>query len=771
MAPIDSSVRNSAQDPIEHWYTGTDGPWLPSNVIPDTPRNRLPSKHMVSHSPAAFGNQYRQQSEAGSFHYGVPHSDSGYGTRRSVGNTSVYTADIPERDQDCQSLVSHIAEYQPFHGNNEVMQQQQDSQMDDTCYSTGLSDVSGHPCPRCKKSLKTQSELKKHYLRHTKPFVCQVQGCARTEGFSTTNDLDRHTRSKHPTVIPESASVRRFRCHVPGCKSKDKSWPRLDNFRSHLKRVHESYVSRGDQFEEMVKRAEFWETSSLMDQDLTPSVPLSDPSPPRVFEDDHATQMRAETNWRSIDPEISENSEDLIAPRPAYFENTAVSDCGMSPLPEAPEVPHGQTIQPADIFQAPRIEEMPPKLNSVLLAPVGNHEPISPASPPKSGSSAKAARQTVASAAAVDALKEVIKQVMSKPNSTNSSTDRMGIDVDMDCNPPSGKASPGSSASSPTNPAESPPSENCSEISQKEVFEVIRILQERGLTLQEDPSHSPPTILNPGSVASKKSEKKDTCSICKKFTGRPCELKKHMKRHERPYGCTFRTCRKIFGSKNDWKRHENSQHFQHEAWRCNESRPESEGPGPCARVYYRRQTFHEHLTKAHNITSKESLEKKYDKCRIGRSGQVRFWCGFCEKTVDLKKTGLDAWSERFDHIDDHFMGKRGFEKKGILDWSYVSGEQEGNLEAIGATASTDESETTPTSISDSEASESLKRKRPSTDSGGSSKPAKQAKTNAPREILVHCCQCNMPHNPRLDLTCMTCGDSHIFCSSCKRTEA
>lgn len=44
--------------------------------------------------------------------------------------------------------------------------------------------------------------------------------------------------------------------------------------------------------------------------------------------------------------------------------------------------------------------------------------------------------------------------------------------------------------------------------------------------------------------------------------------------------------------------------------------------------------------------------------KIGRNGQSGFWCGFCKRVVPLRSRGLEAWDERFDHIDDcHF--KRG----------------------------------------------------------------------------------------------------------------
>ena len=34
-----------------------------------------------------------------------------------------------------------------------------------------------------------------------------------------------------------------------------------------------------------------------------------------------------------------------------------------------------------------------------------------------------------------------------------------------------------------------------------------------------------------------------------------------------------------------------------------------------------------------------------------------FWCGFCVEVVTLKKSGLKAWDERFDHIDDNHFKK------------------------------------------------------------------------------------------------------------------
>lgn len=95
---------------------------------------------------------------------------------------------------------------------------------------------------------------RKHILRHTKPFTCPKEGCARREGFSTSNDLERHMKSKHPDDFPMDRLSDFYRCPINGCRFKDKRFPRLDNFRSHLKRVHHLLP---DHVEEIARRSVF----------------------------------------------------------------------------------------------------------------------------------------------------------------------------------------------------------------------------------------------------------------------------------------------------------------------------------------------------------------------------------------------------------------------------------------------------------------------------------------------------------------------------------
>jgi hypothetical protein len=148
-----------------------------------------------------------------------------------------------------------------------------------------------------------------------------------------------------------------------------------------------------------------------------------------------------------------------------------------------------------------------------------------------------------------------------------------------------------------------------------------------------------------------------------RFSGRPCDLKKHKKRHAKPYGCTYPKCHKRFGAKSDWKRHENSQHFQLEAFHCDQLNSSGQ---KCGQHCHRLSDFQKHLAK-HGITAHAQVENLLQRCKIGKNCQVQFWCGFCQKIEPLKAKRNAAWDERFDHIARHFEK----EMKQIDDWLCV----------------------------------------------------------------------------------------------------
>jgi hypothetical protein len=114
---------------------------------------------------------------------------------------------------------------------------------------------------------------------------------------------------------------------------------------------------------------------------------------------------------------------------------------------------------------------------------------------------------------------------------------------------------------------------------------------------------------------------------------------------------------------NDWKRHENSQHFQPELFKCHEHTALGANSLLCGDVSYDAESMEEHLKQVHHIDSSATLKAKVNQNLIGRNHQVRFWCGFCLSNISLDNYGVRGWDERFNHIDGHF--KLGLK---TLDW-------------------------------------------------------------------------------------------------------
>jgi hypothetical protein len=85
----------------------------------------------------------------------------------------------------------------------------------------------------------TDYRNRKHAARHNKEHVCEELGCTRTEGFATINDLERHQKSVHK-IQPAHGQSREYKCFGNSCPKHEREWPRFDNFKQHLKRMHEN---------------------------------------------------------------------------------------------------------------------------------------------------------------------------------------------------------------------------------------------------------------------------------------------------------------------------------------------------------------------------------------------------------------------------------------------------------------------------------------------------------------------------------------------------
>lgn len=108
-----------------------------------------------------------------------------------------------------------------------------------------------------------------------------------------------------------------------------------------------------------------------------------------------------------------------------------------------------------------------------------------------------------------------------------------------------------------------------------------------------------------------------------------------------------------------------SQHLQPEIWKCNVMSSSNE---VCDKGYSRHETFEYHLRQDHDIRSAKIIEQRREECRVNRHHETSFWCGFCRAVININQKGLEAWTERFDHIHDHMIGRNGWDKMEISQW-------------------------------------------------------------------------------------------------------
>ena len=77
---------------------------------------------------------------------------------------------------------------------------------------------------------------RKHQARHDAPNKCSYRDCPRSiKGFATVNDLHRHKKSVHDE---NARNTKYYKCFASNCQKFEKEWPRLDNFKQHLGRMH-----------------------------------------------------------------------------------------------------------------------------------------------------------------------------------------------------------------------------------------------------------------------------------------------------------------------------------------------------------------------------------------------------------------------------------------------------------------------------------------------------------------------------------------------------
>ncbi|PLB37195.1 putative C2H2 finger domain protein [Aspergillus candidus] len=461
--------------------------------------------------------------------------------------------------------------------------------------------------PGCTWTGKCPSDKRKHEARHKKSFKCDEPNCSRKEGFGTINDLARHKKCVHKQE-PERGPKVLYLCFGEDCPRRNKRWPRLDNFRQHLARMHHE-----EDADALLKRSLDWYETCEKPQELARSLAGR-------FGDDASTAPPTQ-----FDP--GDQPGDSGTDR----RDTSPEQRGGCPLVEETTESSGESTptQPP----LPDLEPMElPALNALHLDTLSDRK----SSISSQGSGVRTERMDdMISEAATNMINAMTKII-------NNGHRRRSHQPDGD------------------NEQDSSP-----------LSDPKREMLQRILTVALDRLSGSAGGRRPSAVESGKKEWIQ-CEFCTKRTRLRCEMKKHKKRHERPYGCTFPNCPKTFGSKADWKRHENSQHYHLESWRC----PLPDGTVPCARVFHRQEIYAQHLKKHHACTDETAVQTAIARDKVGREGghaqsMSQFWCGFCGDVVPLRsEEGLGAWNERFNHIDrEHFRrGER------IEEWRSYGGE-------------------------------------------------------------------------------------------------
>ncbi|PFH56135.1 hypothetical protein XA68_17012 [Ophiocordyceps unilateralis] len=498
--------------------------------------------------------------------------------------------------------------------------------------------VGGHYCDECHAWVKSQGELKKHKQRHLRSHKCPYSNCAKGQrGFSTANDLARHKRSVHGELdLPGRSFVCPY-C-VPGSKG-PKVWPRADNFRSHLKRSHKFELKSDHDHKQFLYRPPGPRNDLEGVGDFLGYVASQAPTIGPPHESRALQHAGAGDGFHQSPMTASQEPLTGLGIEPTTFTQQPLTadDAAPTALYRSPETPY---VHP-QVLSTGSLEG---DVLGSLAEPDLAHHPA-PWSFPCSGDDHVSATSTHPAARDPSwGLDEAGRSECTRP---------VGLDdlaADMERPQPLG----GATVDLMAEPlASSDPSDIVKYLMTfPKPFLQTALRGESGRdAVGEGPSddESGWRCLEPD---------------CGKNFNRPCELKKHMKRHEKPYGCTFKSCLKRFGSKNDWKRHESSQHLVLEKWDCDE-------PG-CGRICHRRESFKNHLQKDHGMRDGGSIDEKLEACRLGRHCDPRFWCGFCLAVVDIDvgEGGGNSWTKRCDHIDNHLFGKEGLAKKKMGEWKH-----------------------------------------------------------------------------------------------------
>ncbi|ODA80220.1 hypothetical protein RJ55_03178 [Drechmeria coniospora] len=566
------------------------------------------------------------------------------------------------------------------------------------------------PDPYCKTVLRSQGQLKKHMQRHLRIHKCPYPNCAKSHhGFSTANDLVRHKRSVH---AEQGLPGRSFIC--PHCMPEfagPKVWPRADNFRSHLLRAHRIKLDADDDHQRFLYDES--EAKDVGEEAVSEAQAQPMPPPDPILSNRTSTIGLQEQDIQLLPGQDPYQAQ--IGIDPALFQDPPAGaehedDGFMHPMAFSP------MTRPLEAYSSDHRE-----LRNDYVASKAEGEPVEESALSLNQDNWQLGKSGFGESTTVEL--DTLRTAEVRPQQIWSRADGSAL---MDMVKINGDPCVGSNPQVIVKYLKLFPKEFLQTALQGDV-------QESENACQPDEDPVPRSRIG--------------CMDCPKTFSRQCELKKHMKRHMKPYGCTFKRCFKRFGSKNDWKRHESSQHYQLETWNCDVR--------DCSKSCQRRDNFKIHLQQEHGLVDSGLMEEKLESCRMGRHCDPRFWCGFCVSIVeiDVRKRGSNSWTTRCDHIDSHLFGKDDLPRKNIGEWRHQNDEGDDSE----SPCCDDGSEPTASpALGEMESNERKRRKG----SPGDERRLKKASNT--QDYVWTCCMCPTMMNFKTSLSCIECG--HMRCS-------
>ena len=175
----------------------------------------------------------------------------------------------------------------------------------------------------------------------------------------------------------------------------------------------------------------------------------------------------------------------------------------------------------------------------------------------------------------------------------------------------------------------------------------------------------------PSKVTKRPASRRRSSSSQSKTNGSQCNTY-CLSSSNRAFPCPFAIygCGSTFGSKNEWKRHVNTQHMRTRYWRCDQCDQGERKPND----FNRKDLFIQHVRRMHPLETEKASKTKTTGPRSGkndpeerelasianrcfrsiRSPPEASGCLFCDASFN----GSGTWDERLEHIGKHMEGAK-----------------------------------------------------------------------------------------------------------------